>query len=516
MMTRRVGIDLALRAPHRATIYEGADPIGKPIKVPRTKEGIDLLVRRATTGFDGACEFIMEPTGLAWLPLAAELDRRGFKTFVPKAQKTSALRKFLAQFAKTDTIDSRAQALIRHVDPKGVHPLAVPTAAETTLRMTVKQRARLVVDAARAKGRIQGWLVLVNPDLCAAFDGDPFSAAGTALLRRYVDPFAVRALGKRRLGTFLKQHAHGDSVDEARVEAIWQACETACSMFAELRDAKRLPFDYEVMQTMVRLELERIEHLENQIAALDEVLAAVYTVVDPDRVLEREVPGIGPTIAPTIEGLVGNVERFANVKQFAAFFGLVPRTLQTGGSEGTPRLRLTKGGQRLLKQYMFLAAESARRADPELARTYATCITRGKHHYASVIAVAHKLVRKVYALLKQRAAARRALAEGRTPAAVAWRYVTPDGEVLTKKEARAWVAKNYPSRSKQLAAKKAATAPQTRSVPQGTGSSEDATNGDRGEPPTTSVAVNARGGNPAQNSVENQPSGQAQKELAQA
>src|SRR5690349_14230507 len=90
---RRVGIDLARRAPRRATVYEGAEQIGRPIRVERTMEGIDALVRRATAGAgDGQCEFIMEPTGLAWLPLAAELDRRGFRTFVPKAAKTAALR----------------------------------------------------------------------------------------------------------------------------------------------------------------------------------------------------------------------------------------------------------------------------------------------------------------------------------------------------------------------------------------------------------------------------------------
>jgi len=99
MITRRVGIDLALRAPHRATIYEGADPIGKPINVPRTQEGIDLLVRRATTGFDGTCEFIMEPTGLAWLPLAAERDRRGLGLYLGDRVRALAIVVLLLSLA---------------------------------------------------------------------------------------------------------------------------------------------------------------------------------------------------------------------------------------------------------------------------------------------------------------------------------------------------------------------------------------------------------------------------------
>ena len=71
---RGVGIDLALRAPHRATVFDDAVQIGKPFKVRPTKAGLDELVRRATAGAEGPCEFIMEPTGLAYLPVAAELQ----------------------------------------------------------------------------------------------------------------------------------------------------------------------------------------------------------------------------------------------------------------------------------------------------------------------------------------------------------------------------------------------------------------------------------------------------------
>lgn len=108
----------------------------------QTKEGVDELVRRATDGTSEPVEFVMEPTGLAWLPLAAELSRRGHRVYLPKPAKTHALRKFLAQHTKTDAIDACTAALVRHVDQRATE-LRVPRAAQTTLRLMVKQRSRL-------------------------------------------------------------------------------------------------------------------------------------------------------------------------------------------------------------------------------------------------------------------------------------------------------------------------------------------------------------------------------------
>ena len=70
----------------------------------------------------------------------------------------------------------------------------------------------------------------------------------------------------------------------------------------------------------------------------------------------------------TVEAFAGDVERFGSVKRYARRSSdSVPElTKQTGMSGEKPRQALTKGGQNLLKKYMFLAAETARRHDPEL------------------------------------------------------------------------------------------------------------------------------------------------------
>jgi hypothetical protein len=105
----------------------------------------------------------------------------------------------------------------------------------------------------------------------------------------------------------------------------------------------------------------------------------------------------------------------------------------------------------------------------------------------AVIIVAHKLVRRIYALLRQRAAVQAGAAE-----APMYRLQRPDGTALTTSEARTWVAEQYPTkRSKAMHPKgTAGDVRRTRSVPQ-EGSSEDATKPSRLPPPDSLVPESA-------------------------
>jgi transposase len=474
---RRVGIDIALRAAHKAAVYEDGERLGRPFSVAQTKEGVDELVRRATDGTSEPVEFVMEPTGLAWLPLAAELSRRGHRVYLPKPAKTHALRKFLAQHTKTDAIDACTAALVRHVDQRATE-LRVPSAAQTTLRLMVKQRSRLVVDAAKEKSRIFTWVLLANPHVGRSLGQDPTSKLANAFLRERLDPLDVLARGKPALRRFVEKHARG-AVKDQQLETLWQACVRACALFDALRLGGKLPFDYVELQLLVDQALDHIAFLETQIAKLDTRIAATYRQLDPTRLLEREVPGFGATIASAVEAFAGDVARFGSVKRYAAFFGLVPRTKQTGMAGEKPRQALTKGGQNLLKKYMFLAAETARRHDPELAATYERALARGKHHYSAVIIVAHKLVRRVYALLKARTAG---------VADVRYQMRRPDGAAISPEQARALIAELFPSKAAKDAHKRAPqTARQMGTLSQDTGSSEDAAKAVVAVVPTPSV-----------------------------
>ena len=62
---------------------------------------------------------------------------------------------------------------------------------------------------------------------------------------------------------------------------------------------------------------------------------------------------------------------------------------------------MTKAGPSLLKQALYLAAQNARREDPQIAALYDRLLRKGKHHNVILGAVAAHLAVRVYAVLKR-------------------------------------------------------------------------------------------------------------------
>ena len=428
---RFVGIDLGLRAKHRAAVFDGVEPRGRPFAVEVSREGFDALLERATRGTEGPVNIVIEPTGLAWLPIAAHLTAAGHRVFVPKPQKVSDLRKFYKKHTKSDAVDAGVLARLPQVDPLGVHELVLPTAEEMTLRRLVKRYDRLMSEVADQKRRIHALMVMVNPALMDALGGDKFGRAAVAFLRTYADPEKVIKLGMKRLQKFWDSKARRTD-DPERVPRVFEACRRTAELYRELRDSGRLPFDYDEVQQELEFELDRMERAGQDAKQLEKRIQKIYRRMDPQRTLEK-ICGIGEVIAPAIHALVGDIERFPNGNKFIGYTGLCPRKNQTGTSD-TP-MPITKTGQRLLKKYFYLAADVARQWDPELAAYYARRYAKGDHHNRIVIALARKLAWRAYAVLKRWVQAQR---EQSAAAVDSISYVlrAPDGRQVDKHEAR--------------------------------------------------------------------------------
>lgn len=74
MSERFIGVDLGLRTRHRAAVFDGTTPRGRSFGVEVSRKGFDELIRRATDGVSGPVHVVFEPTGLAWVPLAAYVE----------------------------------------------------------------------------------------------------------------------------------------------------------------------------------------------------------------------------------------------------------------------------------------------------------------------------------------------------------------------------------------------------------------------------------------------------------
>lgn len=153
--------------------------------------------------------------------------------------------------------------------------------------------------------------------------------------------------------------------------------------------------------------------LDRRIQAFDEEFKS-YALADAACRLLTSIPGIGPLNATALTASIGEAQLFTRGRDLAAWLGLVPRQMTTGGK---PRmLGITKRGNKYLRKMLI---HGARAALPTLssATTPLGAWLRGllgrAHKNTVVVALAAKLARIVCGVLKSG----RPFDHGVTPAA---------------------------------------------------------------------------------------------------
>jgi transposase len=140
--------------------------------------------------------------------------------------------------------------------------------------------------------------------------------------------------------------------------------------------------------------------LDKRIAAFDDEFARQAKADEAARRLAT-IPGIGVLNATALIAAIGNASTFARGRDLAAWLGLVPRQMTTGGK---PRLLgISKRGNKYLRKLLI---HGARSAIPSLLATNTVLGTwlRGLvmrvHKNAATVALANKLARIVWAVLR--------------------------------------------------------------------------------------------------------------------
>lgn len=109
------------------------------------------------------------------------------------------------------------------------------------------------------------------------------------------------------------------------------------------------------------------------------------------------IPGVGVIISHLILAEIGDISRFSNQHRLARYIGIVPSLHQSG--QVCYHGRIAKGGNKYLRTAFVEAAQVAVRRDAYL-RLFFNKIKAKKGYNKAIIAVAHKLIRSAYAVLK--------------------------------------------------------------------------------------------------------------------
>lgn len=112
-----------------------------------------------------------------------------------------------------------------------------------------------------------------------------------------------------------------------------------------------------------------------------------------------EIPGAGECVSSLVIGFFGRFENFQTAKQVSCFIGLNPSLKQSGDSV-KGRGIIAKKGNSYMRKIFFMAALSASKYNRSCRELYERLLARGKNKRVALVAVANKLVRQIFAVVK--------------------------------------------------------------------------------------------------------------------
>ncbi len=351
--------------------------------------GIDIAKQRLEVEVSDV-QFCLEATGHYWLSLYCHLVELGYKVHVINPIQSDALRNLYIRKTKTDRKDALLLAdLIRFG-----HVSETKLASETVLKLQTLSRLRFefVRQVGGLKNRALGILDRIFPEYPQCFS-NVFINTSRELLKTFTDPEELANADLSELSSFLKEHSRG-RLGMDRAEQIQALAKGTFGI--------NLALDAFTLQ--LRLLLEQIEFIQEQINVIEEAINQVMEEMrldenTPYRHVLETIPGIGPVLAASIIGEIGDINRFRNAKALVAFAGLEATVKASGQFEGT-RNRLSKRGSPVLRHSIWMAAVSARRFNPELKEFFDNKRSQGKHTQVATGAVARRLVHLIYSLWK--------------------------------------------------------------------------------------------------------------------
>lgn len=376
-----IGIDVA-KDHHDVTVLDDA---GKVVltgfRFANSQAGVTALYTQLASCTPR--QLALEATGHYWLPLYEALVRRGEEVAVFNPLQIKAYRQIGLRQTKTDTVDSFWIADFLRIGRCPPQPVPPPQIRQ--LREVARLRYFLLQQQGSLQRRALTILDRVFPEYLTLFNR-PFSPTSRALLRQAVTAEAFARWPQEELAQLIQQVSRG----HLKPTLAHQLGELARNSLG-IRSLE--PVAFQTMQCL----LDQWELLATQLTQLETTLTHLLTQTNT---YLTTIPGLGPILAATILGEIGDIQRFTHLGQLIAYAGLDPSVHQSGQFQAT-HTHLSKRGSVYLRRAVWMAAQVARQHDPELQALYARKCSQHKHPSVALGAVCHRLLARIYVVLKE-------------------------------------------------------------------------------------------------------------------
>lgn len=158
--------------------------------------------------------------------------------------------------------------------------------------------------------------------------------------------------------------------------------------------------DLSVNQSKIGLSLlkKQLKFIEKQLVEIDKELAELIGN-DKDVSNIETIPGIGRKTAIALMVYTKGMKEFDNHRKVSSYFGISPRIVQSGSSV-KGRGSICKMGMGNIRMLLYMCARSAKKYNKSCRQLYERLLAKGKAKKLALIAVANKLVKQVFAIVK--------------------------------------------------------------------------------------------------------------------
>ena len=376
------GIDVAKRKHAIALLDEHGRPVQHALTIENTRAGFDQLLQ-ALAGLNGPVLIGLEATGHYWWALYDDLTHHEHRVVVLNALQVHAFRKSGVRKVKSDRTDAIWIAeFLRFSQPEPAKPT---TAVFLQLKDVSRFRYHLSEQVGDCKRKLLSVLDRVFPEYETLFSS-VFLTTSRQLLTQAVSPQALADFDLHELTELLHTASRG-RFDRAKADAL----QTLAKQSVGVR------FLADAAQLQVRCLLGQIDLLEEQRQLVDDALAQLMAQV-PQHL--TSIPGVGSTTGAALLAEIGDIQRFDAPEKLVAYAGIDATVYQTGQFEAR-QMHMSKRGSPYLRHALWQAASMAIRYDDELRAYYDRKRKEGKPHGTALGAVCHKLITRVYIVLKE-------------------------------------------------------------------------------------------------------------------
>lgn len=381
-----VGIDVAKDKHDCVILSSEGEVLAEVFAIANNRDGFETLLKRirACTRPTDKIKVGLEATGHYSYNILGFLLDNGLPTFVLNPLHTNLYRKSLSlRKTKTDRIDARtiATMLMSDVDLKSYSSTAYHN---EELKSLTRYRFCKVQERAKLKTSVSRLVNILFPEL-ESLVSSLHTASVYTMLCEFPGAKQIAGAHLTHFKTVLSDASRGRYGKEKVVEIR----EAARRSIGSVMPAKSLE-----LQHTIRM----IRELDKEI---DEIDAAIKTIVDEMTPPILTIPGIGYRMGAMILAEIGEFSRFESADKLLAYAGLSPSIHQSGKENSTGAYsHMEKRGSRYLRYALFNAAKYVCHWEPSFKAYLAKKRAEGKHYNVALSHAIKKLLRLIFALQK--------------------------------------------------------------------------------------------------------------------